>query len=179
MMGQWLVVGPERGTHPQEWIGSIAAYLVFTILGLMAGLMLLWPSCDVSFDSARAAATGLRFMFVSPGSGKAVGGDTVNIRGTGFTDGATVSFDGKAAEVKFVDSTWLTVRTPGHNAGRVDIVVTNLDKVVRLSLAAFSMLTLRCRRRSRQSVRSRLSPVRSTGGSWSHSRELDFLGSPR
>src|SRR2546430_17639608 len=74
--------GPGEGHASPGWIGGITTYLVLSVVGLMAGFILLWPSCGVSGGSSRAA-TGLGVMYISPGSGKTVGGDYVNVVGTG------------------------------------------------------------------------------------------------
>lgn len=50
------------------------------------------------------------------------------ITGTGFGDGATVTFGGTAAtSVVVVDSTHITCLTPAHALGLVDVKVTNID----------------------------------------------------
>ncbi|MSW39038.1 MAG: hypothetical protein F2839_05255, partial [Actinobacteria bacterium] len=71
---------------------------------------------------------------VDVSSGGAPGGTTVVITGTGFMQdpgnsaNPTVTFGGTAASsVTFDSSTQLTVVTPGHVVGTVDIVVTNWD----------------------------------------------------
>jgi large repetitive protein len=75
------------------------------------------------------------FTFVAPpiiasivaNSGSIFGG-TVTINGTGFQNGATVTFGGVSATgVVFVSSTELTVNPPAHAAGVVTVVVTNPD----------------------------------------------------
>ena len=65
---------------------------------------------------------------VSPSDGPAVGGTPVTITGADFAAGATVTFGGAAATTVSVDdSNTLTVETPAHAAGPVDVVVTNPD----------------------------------------------------
>ncbi len=65
---------------------------------------------------------------VAPGSGTTAGGTTVNVTGTNFVTGATVTFDGTAATgVAFGSATSLTCTTPAHAAGSVPVVVTNPD----------------------------------------------------
>ncbi len=64
----------------------------------------------------------------SPNQGTTAGNSLVTITGTGFLDGATVTFDGSdATVVTVVSTTTITCRTPAHALGAVDIVVTNLD----------------------------------------------------
>ncbi|MFT9116351.1 MAG: IPT/TIG domain-containing protein [Sporolactobacillus sp.] len=65
---------------------------------------------------------------VSPNTGTYAGGDTVTIAGTNFKPDDTVTFGGLAATVVSVssDGTTLTVTTPAHDAGSVNIVVTDI-----------------------------------------------------
>jgi hypothetical protein len=63
---------------------------------------------------------------VSPASGPAAGGTAVSISGTGFTNGATVTFGGTAAtSVNVNGSTTITATTPAHASGAINVVVTN------------------------------------------------------
>ena len=65
---------------------------------------------------------------VSPDHGALAGGTSVTVSGTDFQSGVTVTFDGTpAASVVFVNSTTLTVTTPAHALGLVDVVVANPD----------------------------------------------------
>lgn len=65
---------------------------------------------------------------VSPASGLPAGGTAVTITGTGFANGATVSFGGfSATNVSVVSSTSITCKTPAHGAGKVTVAVTNPD----------------------------------------------------
>src|SRR5664280_1066764 len=65
-------------------------------------------------------------------SGPTAGGTSTNITGTNFRSGATVAFANLtnsvgAASVTFNSSSSLTVPTPAHAAGAVDVVVMNPD----------------------------------------------------
>ncbi len=63
---------------------------------------------------------------VEPNSGSTAGGLRVTVRGSDFRSGASVSFGGASGTgVTVVDSNTLTVTTPPHAAGIVDVVVTN------------------------------------------------------
>jgi hypothetical protein len=65
---------------------------------------------------------------VSPSSGPAAGGTSVQVTGTNFVSGATVSFGGTAAiGVTVVSATTLSATTPAHASGAVNVVVTNPD----------------------------------------------------
>lgn len=61
-------------------------------------------------------------------SGPTLGGTALVITGTGFVDGASVTFGGSMADVVFVNSTTLNVITPQRSTvGAVNVVVTNPD----------------------------------------------------
>lgn len=65
---------------------------------------------------------------VSPNHGLASGGTVVTITGTGFQNGATVSFGGTAAaSVTFNNAAQLTATAPARAAGLVNVTVTNPD----------------------------------------------------
>ena len=69
---------------------------------------------------------GLAVASIAPPSGSTSGGVLVTITGTGFAGGATVSFGETAAtDSAVVSPTSISAITPGHAAGRVDVVVTN------------------------------------------------------
>ncbi len=65
---------------------------------------------------------------ISPKSGSTEGGEVVTITGTGFTSGEQVIFGGVAAtSVEVTGGTLITVRTPPHDAGPVEVIVTGMD----------------------------------------------------
>ncbi len=65
---------------------------------------------------------------IVPNKGPLAGGTAVEINGTGFVDGATVTIGGNSCtSVIFVSSTQLTAITPAGAAGAKDVVVTNPD----------------------------------------------------
>ena len=75
---------------------------------------------------------------VAPTSGATTGGNTVTIKGTNFVATPTVYFDLIAAPtVNVVNSTTLTVVTPAHAAGVVNITVVNPDNRGAVLPAAF------------------------------------------
>jgi hypothetical protein len=120
--------GPGEGYVSFNGIAGITVYLIVLTFGPMFGLMWLWPSCEAPSETATSPSV-LTVSSIAPSIGKMAGGEPVTIRGAGFAEGATVSFDGAAAvDVRFVSPRTLTARTPAHKAERVDVVVTNLDK---------------------------------------------------
>ena len=65
---------------------------------------------------------------VDPGSGPTAGGTPVTITGSGFLGATGVTFGGvPAAELVVVSDTEITVTTPAHAAGTVDVVVQHPD----------------------------------------------------
>ena len=65
---------------------------------------------------------------VSPSGGLKEGGGLVTIKGSDFTGVPTVTFDGiPGTEVVLVDANTITVKTPAHISGIVDVTVTNPD----------------------------------------------------
>ncbi len=78
--------------------------------------------------SDKLAAAMPAITAIDPNTGPATGGTPVTIKGTGFTEGAQVTFGGAAAtSVKLVGDT-LTAVTPPHEPGVVDVAVMNPDK---------------------------------------------------
>ena len=85
---------------------------------------------------------------ITQGSGPTGGGTTVEITGTEFVSGATVTFGGTpATSVVFNNSSSLTAVTPAHVAGTVDVVVTNPDAQVCTIPLAFRVYRTAARRR--------------------------------
>ncbi len=62
-------------------------------------------------------------VFLAPSSGPAAGGVTVAITGTGFTGAAEVRFGATGAVPTVLDDSHLTVSTPPHSGGTVEVVV--------------------------------------------------------
>lgn len=60
---------------------------------------------------------------LTPKTGRAAGRETVEITGTGFTSPATVIFGDALAKVKSVTATKITVETPEHAVGAVEVSV--------------------------------------------------------
>ena len=60
--------------------------------------------------------------------GSVKGNDTVTITGQNFSNNVVVTFGGVVAEVTSESPTSITVKTPAHAKGKVDVVITNEDK---------------------------------------------------
>ncbi|MHB8876676.1 MAG: Ig-like domain-containing protein, partial [Myxococcaceae bacterium] len=80
----------------------------------------------------------LQVNFVVPATGRLAGGTTVEISGSGFERGATVSFGGNAAgAVEILSPGRLRAVTPAGPFGPSDVLVTNPDGKRALAVAAF------------------------------------------
>ncbi len=75
----------------------------------------------------------------TPGIGCSSGGTSVAITGTGFGDGATVTFGGVAAtDVEVVNHKLILATTPAHADGAVDVVITQADSTTITGTGAFT-----------------------------------------
>jgi pimeloyl-ACP methyl ester carboxylesterase len=91
----------------------------------------------VTNADAQSATLASGFTFVVPAptisaivptSGTTAGGTAVNITGTNFASGASVTIGGTAAtSITVGSSTQITATTPAHAAGAVNVIVTNAD----------------------------------------------------
>jgi hypothetical protein len=64
---------------------------------------------------------------ITPSSGSILGGTSVTITGTSFTEATSVTFDGLAAtSLTIVNNTTITCSTPARSAGDVGIIVTTI-----------------------------------------------------
>ena len=61
---------------------------------------------------------------VSPATGSTLGGTSVTINGSGFTDVSSVTFDGASVPYTLVSSSKITTTAPAHAAGSVPVEVT-------------------------------------------------------
>ncbi len=85
-----------------------------------------WVTQMATFRGQSATTPAFTVSGISPSSGTANGGTLVKVTGTGFLPGATVTFGGIAGtSVTLQDSSTISVTTPSHAAGTVNVVVTN------------------------------------------------------
>ena len=75
---------------------------------------------------------------VTPNTGFTDQTTEITVRGTGFQEGATVTFGEEVVATIFVDSTEIHALAPPQHAGGVDVIVTNLDTQSTQPLAAFT-----------------------------------------
>jgi len=69
-----------------------------------------------------------RVTDITPKQGSTAGSDAVIFTGTDFSAGVKVIFDNIEAKMTASSGTSVTVTTPPHPAGKVDVVITNEDK---------------------------------------------------
>ena len=94
------------------------------------------PQKSVSVDDSDAARpTPLAVKEMSPNTGSVAGGEEVTIVGEGFTSATVVSFGGAASQVKTASPTSITVFTPAHVAGGVDVEVRSGNQALKLPTA--------------------------------------------
>lgn len=62
---------------------------------------------------------------VAPSNGSPLGGETITLTGTDFTADSTATIDGVNAPLTFVSSTSVTLVTPAHAPGTVDVSLSN------------------------------------------------------
>jgi len=75
-----------------------------------------------------SSSSALALLAVVPNEGDLAGGQTVKLVGANFADGISVTFGGVAATgVSVIDSNQLTLKTPAHAAGAVDVVAESSD----------------------------------------------------
>jgi hypothetical protein len=99
----------------------------------LLGLALTTIACSDSGPGASptpppvpGASEQLTVTAVIPSAGSAGGGQTVNVAGTGFRSGVSVTLNGNPAQVRAMSDRSISVLTPpSASGGPVDVVVTN------------------------------------------------------
>lgn len=80
----------------------------------------------ISADAYTYVAQTPTISLITPSTGGVAGGTQLRITGSGFSPDLSVTFDGVAASsVSFIDANTITAISPQHNAGAVDIVLSN------------------------------------------------------
>ncbi|MEP7305210.1 MAG: IPT/TIG domain-containing protein [Acidobacteriota bacterium] len=102
------------------------------LVAVLPALVAVSLACDKSLSGptpptapTSPAPGALTVTAVSPTTGAANFAAQINVVGTGFLSGATLTLDGRAATVTSVTSARILGKTPVHPAGTVDVVVTN------------------------------------------------------
>jgi hypothetical protein len=102
-------------------------FLLLTPILLLAVIALLgFIGCNPIFG-LDPVVLAVRVDGVNPSSGSPTGGTMVTINGSGFESGPTVKFGGIDAAVINSSDSLVTVATPAHPTGIVDVAVTNSE----------------------------------------------------
>ncbi|MEL0627543.1 IPT/TIG domain-containing protein [Salinibacterium amurskyense] len=110
------------GTAPDQQFVETALRVGLLAQGPVAGLLEL----DIARSAVGPNHAGVRpaITDIDPGSGPATGGTAVTITGTDFGGSTGVTFDGVAAtDFVVVSDTEITVTSPAHAAGAVDVII--------------------------------------------------------
>jgi hypothetical protein len=133
-------------TNGVTWTSSDTGLASIDATGLATGLSAGTVTIRAALVSVSGSAT-LTILAtptiasVQPTRGRMSGGDTVTITGTNFgaTNTTSVTFGGFTAVVNGANATTITVTTPSHAAGTVDVTVTAPTGIV-TKTAAFTYL---------------------------------------
>src|SRR5439155_878407 len=82
------------------------------------------PGGSTTWTGGYTFQAGPAITGISPNSGPTAGGQSVNINGADLSGATSVTFGGAAAAITANTATQITVTTPTHAAGAVDVVVT-------------------------------------------------------
>jgi hypothetical protein len=96
------------------------------------------PSIANHFSGAVPYSPGVAINSLTPNSGSTAGGVTVTIAGRNFVPGVQVTFGGVAATVTAASTTSISVLTPAHSAGAVNVTVSNPDGGTSTLASAFT-----------------------------------------
>jgi RHS repeat-associated protein len=118
-------------TSSVTWTSSDTALASIDTTGIVTGLSAATATIRATLGSITGSATLTvlatpTIVSVQPARGRTSGGDTVTITGTNFgtTSNTTVTFGNLTAAITSVTATTITVTTPSHAAGSVDVGVT-------------------------------------------------------
>lgn len=121
--------GPGNNPVSRNWIFAFTVLWVAIICFLFWEFIGAWPSCDAPAAPSVASlppqqAQSPAPMWISPPSGVPSGKESVTIIGTGLSKVTSVSFGKTAASIAGrTDDTSITVTTPQHAPGKVDVVL--------------------------------------------------------
>ena len=109
----------------RSMFSRVQARSVVASLLVFVGLTLGCEERSPSGPTPQPPPTALSVTAISPSTGSTDGAALVTIRGTGFLAGATVALGATATSISVVNNTTITATAPAHDAGTVDVVVTN------------------------------------------------------
>jgi uncharacterized protein YlxW (UPF0749 family) len=106
-------------------LGGIAGYVLSQGVGRAAAQAV--KEGILRGGQLQAATSPPTLAAITPNTGAAAGGTSVNITGTNFDSVMSVMFGGAAATITNHTNTALEVTTPAGQAGAVDVVITTRD----------------------------------------------------
>jgi len=131
-LGQCFTAGHTAGTLLQPGTPSASATPVCAIGTVLAD----GAACRVDVDAICRGLLGPSpsLAGASPNSGPLAGGTVVTLSGTHLTGATSVNFDGvPGTSVAVVNDTTITVTTPAHAAGAVDVTASTPAGIVKLA----------------------------------------------
>lgn len=116
------VTVPAIGANSPDYLRRVTAVLANPGAGAVLSA---YPRTTVSFPGTGPFNLTPSIRMLTPSSGPAAGGTSVNINGFNLNGATSVSFGGSpcAITARFADVS-LTCLTSSHSAGRVDVIVT-------------------------------------------------------
>jgi hypothetical protein len=128
------------GDAPTDLTGIVGLTIYLAVVAAVACIILgvAWPSCDVPAAATTETASDksakadekksaekptVSIIAVEPDTGSVAGQQQVTIHGEGFSDKAMVLFGGHLLKPRDVSPVKLTVTTPAHPPGKVDVKV--------------------------------------------------------
>lgn len=109
--------GPTDFFYTHAYTGALNIVGVATGIPDASDLATLWNG------GAGFSLSGPDVLSCSPSSGTTAGGTPVTVTGTDFQEDAVVTIGGTEVATTFVNATTLTITTPAHAAGAVDVSV--------------------------------------------------------
>lgn len=111
--------------------------MAFSAMRIMtAGLLALGLTACGSGDSSTTPAAAPVLTALAPASGSTAGGTRVTLTGSNLAGASAVTFDGVAGtSLTVVSGSEVTVKTPAHAAGTVDVRITTPGGSVTLTAA--------------------------------------------
>jgi hypothetical protein len=131
-LGQCFTAGHTADTLLQPGTPSASATPVCAVGTVLAG----GAACRVDVDAICRGLLGPSpsLAGASPNSGPPAGGTAVTLSGSHLTGATSVNFDGvPGTSVTVVNDTTITVTTPAHAAGAVDVTASTPAGIVKLA----------------------------------------------
>ena len=118
-------------------LGGIAGYVLSQGVG-RAAASAVTRSLGLHGSGALTRVATISITSITPNRGVAAGGTPVIITGSGFLAGATVTFGGSIASITDLGITSISLTTPAHAVGSVDVVVRNSNGESATSTGGFT-----------------------------------------